>query len=138
MCKVSNNIKFCTCTDAADIKSLKNYWVLLRKSPSKNQVLGECIIPTIYRDKNYRENSAAIEQAINSGDAFDKPLNFLREDRIELVLSVNNIQEEAFIYVFEFDGIRWFQIEEETFELINKYKEENAGEVKLKQSGFGG
>ena len=47
MCKVSDQIKFCTCGPEMDIEELDNYWIFYRRNPHKNEmVIGVTLPPS--------------------------------------------------------------------------------------------
>ena len=131
MCKVSDKIKFCTCSsDNLNIEELDHYWVLNRYNKEKNEfVLGEPSLPSEYKDSNFIINRENLLKRINEPDAFDKPLDIKRKDRLELVLNNNQDYDKIFVYEFEYTGKEWKYVSHDPFNLMSHYDEVNSGKL---------
>jgi hypothetical protein len=132
MCKVSDEIKLCTCADVELPDGLDNYWVLYRPTGKEveNILIGICAPPTSFRDRNFKLNERTILDRLNSGEAFDRPMEFRKNDKLEVVLKLGDLQE-AFSYYFKFCGRKWMATKEDYFELATKFKEVKQGAVGL-------
>ena len=124
MCKVSDKIKFCTCSTDVDVEELDYFWTLYRQNLNKEvQMIGLFIPPDIL-EINFDVNESTIEEVLNSDDAFDKPMEFQKNDIFELILdSKNEGLESVNQYTFAFSGKTWKPKVPEPFELENKYDE---------------
>jgi hypothetical protein len=130
MCRISDKIKFCTCSPIDNVEDMENYWVVYKFNKDKNEfILGEPMIPTAFRDPKFVLNETVILDRLNDGDAFDKPFKFNKYDRLEVVLKINPM-DDSYCYNFLFGGRKWKAVEEDPFELMNQYDQEKEGEVK--------
>lgn len=131
MCTVSDKIKFCTCSgDDINIEELDHYWVLNRYHKGKDDmVLGTPSLPTEYKDPNFQVNRDHLLARVNEPDIFDKPFDFKRKDRLELVLNNNQNYEKLYIYEFEYTGKEWKYVSHDPFELMNHYDEVDSGKL---------
>lgn len=132
MCKISDNIKFCSCVDAnTDVEELNHYWVLNRYNKYKNleiEILGELRLPLDEFTPNYIENGINISKALTKTDCFDKPITFKEKDRLQIVLNNN---DEVMVFEYEYTSGAWLSIEnKDPFYLSNNFDEINFGEVK--------
>ena len=88
MCKVSDQIKFCSCASNIDIEEMDNYWVLHRRNPNKNDlVIGSVISLTGLDERNFKINHKILEKRINESDAFDIPLALQTGDTLHIHLT---------------------------------------------------
>lgn len=127
MCEVSEKIKFCTCKNV-DVESLKHFWVLYRfEKDSEKDIMGEPVLPTLYRDANVFWNQAVLEERLNENDAFDFEVKFRNRDKFVVHLSCGR---EDFTYSFIFRNSRWKISDEDPFDIINNYREIMAGKSK--------
>ena len=131
MCTVSDKIKFCTCSsDELNLEELEHYWILNRYQKGKdNMVLGEPSLPTEYKDPNFKINREQLLARVNEPEAFDKPLDFKRKDRLELVLNNKLDYDKIYIYEFEYTGKEWKYVSHDPFNLMNHYHEIDSGEL---------
>ena len=116
MCLISDKIKFCTCvaTDI-DIYELNHYWVLHRYNKDKNEdVMGSPVLPV----------------HLHTTEAFDKNIELKRGDRLEVVLYNNQTDTEPLYYNFKYTGKIWKSIEPDCFDLMSRFDEVTAGEIK--------
>ncbi len=92
MCKLTNNIKFCTCIDDnIAIEELNHYWVLNRYNKYKNfDAIGEVRLPFDKAESNYIENGIKILNALSIKESFDKQISFKEKDRLQIVLNNNS------------------------------------------------
>jgi hypothetical protein len=128
MCEVSDKIKFCTCAEAENIEELDSYWVLHKFNPGNDDFLiGMLEPPTAFRDPNFELNQNVILDRLNDGEAFDKPLEFEKKDRLEVVIKLG---KEQFFYYFQYRGRKWKAVKEDPFELESNYDFKRGGRVK--------
>ena len=128
MCKIGENIKFCTCVDE-DIDSLNHYWVLhrLRKDKDLSLIFGMALMPSSFLP-NYHDNLPLLLEALNDLKAFDKSLTLKRWDRMVIVLCSQSEQYMGGLrYHFRYNGKVWQQIEEDDWSLLSKFEEVEKG-----------
>ena len=130
MCKVSDEIKFCSCAELKHTDGLDNYWVLYRPSGKEDEdlLIGICPPPTSFRDRHFKLNECTILDRLNSGEAFDRPMELQKNDRLEVVLQLDSTQE-AFSYYFKFCGRKWIAIKDDYFGLATRYLQAKKGTV---------
>ncbi|MCK0134838.1 hypothetical protein [Arenibacter sp. S6351L] len=135
MCIISDKIKFCTCVDAAfDIEELNHYWVLHRYNrynKNKNEnVMGSPVLPG-HLHPMFEINAELLVSTLNTSEAFDKDIELKRGDRLEVVLCNNQTEgKEPLYYNFKYTGKIWNSIESDCFDLMNRFDEVTAGEIK--------
>lgn len=131
MCTVSDKIKFCTCSgEDINIEDLDHFWVLNRYQKGKDyMVLGEPSLPTEYKDSNFKVNKEQLLERVNDNDAFDKPLNFKRKDRLKLVLNSNQDYDNHYVYEFEYTGKSWRYVSHDPFHLMSHYDKVDYGKL---------
>ena len=128
MCEVSDKIKFCTCAVVENIYELDSYWVLHKFNPGEDDVLiGMMQPPTAFRDPNFKLNRNVILDRLNDGEAFDKPIDFEKKDRLEVVITLG---KEQFYYYFKYSGRKWIPVSEDAFELEKDFDEVQKGPIK--------
>lgn len=135
MCVVSDKIKLCTCiSEDLDVEELNHYWILHRHTKKKDlQILGTPSLPTSMLDENFELNKDKLVTRVNEPDVFDKPLNFHKKDRLELVFNnLSNDYDKIFHYEFEWTGEKWIHVDHEAFHLMNHYNETSSGEIQNK------
>jgi hypothetical protein len=130
MCKVSDQIKFCTCVDDnIDIEELNHYWVLHRYNKDKNvTVMGTSVLPSDLQPQ-FEVNETLLINTLNRREAFDKKIELEKGDRLEVVLC-NNSEDDELYYNFKFTGKKWEFIESDCFDLMNNFDEVKVGEIK--------
>lgn len=131
MCLISDKIKFCTCvaTDI-DIYELNHYWVLHRYNKDKNEdVMGSPVLP-VHLHPRIEINAKLLVSTLNTTEAFDKNIELKRGDRLEVVLYNNQTDTEPLYYNFKYTGKIWKSIEPDCFDLMSRFDEVTAGEIK--------
>ncbi|WP_031441905.1 hypothetical protein [Arenibacter algicola] len=131
MCIISDKIKFCTCVDAdIDIEELNHYWVLHRYNKDKNEnVMGSPVLPG-HLHPMFEINAELLVGTLNTPEAFDKNIELERGDTLEVVLFNNQTDKEPLYYNFRYTGKIWKSIEPDSFDLMNRFDELSAGEIK--------
>lgn len=131
MCKVSDKIKFCTCSaEDLQVEDLDHYWILYRYHKGRTSMtLGEPSLPTEFKDPEFSINRDTLLQRVNEHDAFDKPVDLKRKDKLELVLNSKGDYDKVLFYVFEYTGRKWKYVEHDPFELMDHYYEMDSGEL---------
>jgi hypothetical protein len=131
MCEISENIKFCTCSSDS-IDNLKHYWLLYRYDENKDGfILGRVILPSYYRDQNFKINQSTILERLNNGDGFDKMIEFKAKDIFEVGINrLEDATENSFYYQFVFKKGKWHPTKSNTFDLINNYNKVTFGKLK--------
>lgn len=132
MCKISDKIKFCTCVDVnIEIEELNHYWVLHRFNKNKNlNVVGTPSLP-YHLHPMYDVNEELLLITLNSPIAFDKNVELKRWDRLEVVLCNDpNSNEHSLAFNFRYTGKNWKPIEQDPFDLINRFDDIQQGEIK--------
>lgn len=131
MCKLTNNIKFCTCIDDnKNIEELNHYWVLHRFNKDKNElVMGLPMFPD-HLLPNFKDNEEQLTKALNTPEAFDKNINLKSKDRIEVLLNNKANDNKSYNYTFEYKNGQWKPIESDCFELTNHYDRLIKGKLK--------
>ena len=110
MCKISDKIKFCTCVDEdVEIEKLDNYWILYREDKSKKLdfiiQIGEFVL-TENMSSNFEFNKNTILKRLNEDDAFDMPIQFKKNDYLQVnLISKNDL--EKILYSFWFYYGTW-------------------------------
>ncbi|HAP69436.1 MAG TPA: hypothetical protein DCR04_06880 [Flavobacteriales bacterium] len=138
MCKVSEKIKFCTCGDIQNIEELDDYWILHRFNKDKDEddiMIGMLAPPTVFRDSNFEFNENAILERLNTGEAFDKPMNLEKRDRLEVVINMND-DDGSFSYNFQFYGRKWKAVKEDVLGLLERYDQNKRGKVEAGLESF--
>jgi hypothetical protein len=129
MCKISDKIKFCTCSDVENLAALGSYWILHQPDEDNDEfVIGTCAEPTSFTDPNFEFNEGVILERLNDGKAFDKPFEFVKNDRLEVVIKVDDVRG-SFNYNFKYSGRKWKALAEDVFGLMNHYKHHKQGAI---------
>ncbi|EKF55591.1 hypothetical protein I215_06512 [Galbibacter marinus] len=108
MCEISDQIKFCTCTDKS-IEELEDYWVLYRlKEPGEytTDVIGMVIPRHCTNNKTKEINIELLLKLLNSNSIFDKPISIIKDD-ILYIHFLNPIGYTSIEYQFKFTGKAW-------------------------------
>jgi hypothetical protein len=129
MCIISDKIKFCTCTN--DLADLKHYWILYRRTKSKNEyIVGEPMMPTSMRDQNFEMNKSTLLERLNEEDAFDFQMKFKEKDRLDVIINNRlNSDLSTFSYTFEYKQGTWRFIDTDPFDIVNFFKEVGGGKM---------
>jgi len=129
MCVVSDKVKFCTCADVDDLEALNSYWILHQPVEGNEQIeIGMCVPPTAGIDPNFELNEGVILERLNDGEAFDKPFKFNKNDRLEVVIKLDNVTE-PYSYNFKYSGRKWKAVAEDPIKLIWDFKQSKRGSI---------
>ena len=130
MCKVSDQIKFCTCGPDTDIEELDNYWIFYRRNPHKNEmVIGDTLLPSELDPNDLAYNQKVLETRINESDAFDIPFEPQSGDRLLIRLTtpmgdITSVDDYEFVY-----KEIWVKCESNTWELMGMFDELKKGKI---------
>ena len=130
MCKVSDQIKFCTCGPEMDIEELDNYWIFYRRNPYKNEmVIGKTLLPSELDPNDLAYNQKVLETRINECNAFDIPLEPQSGDRLLIHLTtpmgdITSVDDYDFVF-----KVAWESCESNPWELIGMYDELKKGNI---------
>ena len=115
MCKVSNQLKLCSC-NTKNVEKLNHYWILKRHNGENNCMIGEAILPANIGKAADNINIKSLEIMLNSGNCFDIALQHLENDILELHFTVHPDHEKYLIsrcdgnylaYAFIFKNNKW-------------------------------
>ena len=130
MCIISNKIQFCSCANDT-VEKLKHYWILHRYANEKREIcMGLPMMPTSMSDLNFVENQAVLLKRLNEPDAFDVPIEFKPKDQLEIVINNRPNFYDAFTYSFKYYKGKWTSVETDSFDLMNRFDEEQCGKIK--------
>lgn len=90
--------------------------------------VGIPVIPTAFLDKEFLLNEFTMLRRLNEKDAFDKPIQFLIKDKLQI--RINCGEEDNFFYTFQFWKNKWHTVDEDPFDLLNNFNEQQKGKVK--------
>ncbi|ALM08844.1 hypothetical protein SB49_14340 [Sediminicola sp. YIK13] len=104
MCKLSNEIKLCSCSK----KEVRpdNRWILKANSISEFQMVGEFIAPEDQEDQTEKWNYKLLLKKLNSKNLFDFEYVPENGDELEIRIRKDDKGSEDLIFVFYFMG-RW-------------------------------
>lgn len=133
MCEIGKNIKLCTCLSDS-YEKLQHYWILHRFNKNKHeQIVGMPIMPheleleLFSREKMQNQ----LLERLNSGDAFDFPIEFKSRDQLEIVFNNNSkFGEDPILFCFKFKKNIWQVEVYDSFELMGRYDELKFGKIK--------
>jgi hypothetical protein len=129
MCRVSDKIKFCTCSVSLD--QLKNYWVLHRYVEGKlDIVIGQPLMPYNVDEQTDTYNKEVLLKRVNEADAFDVNLNPKENDRLQVTFTRDVEDEENMNYGFVFKNGKWEEEGYDALEWMWRHEEETFGKVK--------
>lgn len=129
MCKISNEIKLCSCN--TDIDQLKHYWVLHRFNKDKDLLLvGETMLPSFFDPKLEKYNRKTLLQMLNNNMAFDKPVSIHHKDRLEVSFKFSELNNRV-AYGFEFNNGKWKNIEPCSIEWAFHHDQNENGSIKI-------
>jgi hypothetical protein len=122
MCTPEKRIKFCTCKSAS--LNRKSYWILHRLAGRKELVtIGDAVMLSVNSNDH---NIEKVQEALNSGLAFDKPFKFRSKDVFVLYL-----EDRQQVFAFQYLKKAWHIYEKyDVFDLMNKYDEIQQGLIK--------
>lgn len=105
MCKISDEIKFCTCAEVEHPDGLDNYWVFHRFDKNKDElVVGMILRPMDIDPVLYETNQTLLTERLNQPDAFDTDMKPRAKDRLLLCFKQGNASME---YGFEYRARSW-------------------------------
>ena len=125
MCKVSDKIKFCTCTHGEiNLEDLKDYWVLYRiKKEGFEFLIGSFQLPN-ENAENFELNKLTILNRLKEIDAFDIPIEFENDDKLVVYLNQNLERErDEVIFSFRYNRRKWVYEQYDPLELSGSYNE---------------
>jgi hypothetical protein len=129
MCRVSDKIKFCTCSVSLD--QLKNYWVLHRYVEGKlDIVIGQPLMPYNVDEQTDTYNKEVLLKRVNEADAFDVNLNPKENDRLQVTFTRDMEDEENMNYGFVFKNGKWEEEGYDALEWMWRHEEKTFGKVK--------
>ncbi|GAA4334965.1 hypothetical protein [Flaviaesturariibacter amylovorans] len=136
MCRVSNQIKFCTCAKPDELAQLKSYWVFHSFDQDKGiHMMGRPLFPASIDLKDDAANKKILLVRINEPDAFDMPLSPKERDALIIVFEVPRQKGEymdhgSFVrYQFQFKAGKWVTHHYKYFEVECTHNEEKWGKV---------
>ncbi len=88
MCKVSINLKLCSCK-IKGVKKPKHYWILKRPNGKENWILGQAMLPADIGEDATKFNISTIKKMLNEGNCFDVALQHQEKDILELHFTVD-------------------------------------------------
>jgi len=97
MCKVSDQLKLCTCHGVGE-EPKTHYWVLYQKGGG-GEAVGEVMFPPQFLPEIQEHNLALLERLLNQGNCFDFDIKLEENDRLELHLHVDPEQEKKLIFM---------------------------------------
>jgi len=115
MCKVSDQLKLCSCK-TKNVEELKHYWVLKRHNGEQNCIVGEAILPANIGEDADKVNIITLRKMLNSGNCFDIELQHQENDILELHFTFHADPEKYFMlpchgnylaYAFVFKNDKW-------------------------------
>ena len=115
MCKVSNQLKLCSCK-TNNVEKLKHYWILKRHNGEDNSIMGITFLPANIGKAADKINIKSLGTMLNSGNCFDIALQHLENDILELHFTVRRDPEKDMIllddgnylaYAFIFKNNKW-------------------------------
>lgn len=128
MCKVSTDIKFCSCATIT-IGEGKHYWVFYRcGGENVDIVLGEAMLPVGIDILTDYYNRELLRYRINEKKSFDKELPATKKDRLLIALYCPGASSPLF-YGFEFDGREWQEKDFDPFEWRHHHQQIEKGKV---------
>lgn len=119
MCEITDQIKFCTCTQGHYSK-LPHYWLYYRVGEMKETIMmGTAIIPDYLSMPDYIENQFKLLGRLNNPDAFDVEILPKEGDRMEIVL--NNLGKSRAEFHFVYQDLSWDWENHNPFVVMNHH-----------------
>lgn len=129
MCKVSQQLKLCTCR--TDIYELDHYWIFHRFiKGKKNIVIGQAMLPASIDPADDTFNQSLLLNLLNEGDIFDVEIKPSAKDRLEISLLIGPGKEDRITYGFECKQDKWVATEYDPLMWMWNHDEEKSGEIK--------
>ena len=131
MCEIGKNIKFCTCLSDS-YEKLQHFWILHRFNKNKHElIVGMPIMPPeleLFSTENLQNQ---LLERLNSGVAFDFPIEFKSRDQLEIVFNSNSkFRVGPIFFCFKFKKNMWQVEEYDSYELMGRYDELKFGKIK--------
>ena len=114
MCKISDQLKLCTC-ETNDVEQLKHYWVLSR--PGRQfDLIGETFPSAYIGEKLDRMNENTILEMLNRSNCFDTEIMHQENDVLELHFDLDpdrkknpasSYNSNYLVYTFKFERGIW-------------------------------
>jgi hypothetical protein len=136
MCKISSNFKLCTCSiPLSELKQKGNYWILYKaqsRQSIETIIIGEPIVPYGTEHNETFLTQEAILDCLNSGNAFDVPLEHHSGARllVSIAMSFSSGKKGRHSFTFEFNDNEWLDIDVHDEELLSAQLPELYGEVR--------
>jgi hypothetical protein len=129
MCKVSEKIKFCSCSSPLD--KLKHYWVLHRFVAGKHEiVVGQPIFSAEIEESIDNLNKEVLLHRMNEPDAFDVDLGPKPKDRLLISLRCGDDAYGYIHYGFRYSkNGKWVEEQYDTFEWMWRHEEAQFGKL---------
>ena len=129
MCKISPNLKLCTCA-VEDASSLKDYWVLQRPYERDFHILGTTVMPFTLDFEDEKHNLEILLKSLNSGDCFDVVLDVRDKDILDIHF---DCQGNEIVYAFVFEKGKW---EVGEYDPFGNGNELDSGELRVEVGGL--
>ncbi len=130
MCRVSDKIKFCTCS-ASSTEMLKHYWVFHRFVEGKDHiVIGQPMFPYSIDDRTNNYNREQLLKRINKRDAFDTILNQREGDRLQISIQCGEGFNGYIHYGFSFNSCQWVEEEFDSLMWMWHHEESRFGKIR--------
>jgi hypothetical protein len=122
MCKVSDQLKLCTCNAVGEEPST-HYWILYKYRVSNAQLIGLLMLPITFNPDIEQYNRNTLKHLLNEKNCFDFDVQLEENDCLELNFRVEPEQEKhlrskgevlgpKFVtYEFEYKNGRWVDAE---------------------------
>lgn len=129
MCTVSDKIILCTC-EIKDVVHLKHFWCLYRENPNPEVfIIGQPVFPYESLLLKNPHNLDILCEKLNDGNIFDKPIDFLNDDRLQISIHFKGVEFPT-DYGFEFQNGKWEPVEFEYFNWLRGQDEFKQGKIK--------
>ena len=121
MCEITDQIKFCTCTQGHYSK-LPHYWLYYRVGEMKEELcMGDARTPFEYFVPDFKANEIKLANRLNESDAFDISIKPKAGDRMEIVINNLKSYQERVVYSFRYKKRQWIIDEYVPFESLNHH-----------------
>jgi hypothetical protein len=121
MCEITDQIKFCTCTQGHYSK-LPHYWLYYRVGEMKEELcMGDARTSFEYFVPDFKANEIKLANRLNESDAFDIPIKPKAGDRMEIVINNLKSYKERVVYSFRYKKRQWIIDEYDPFESLNHH-----------------
>lgn len=133
MCRVSEEIKFCTCQNKK-LPAFQSFWVLHRYVKGRDVLaIGEVVFAFWNRDREAgNHNRRVLLQRVNEADAFDTDLQPKEGDRLQISIHCENEGSGYLDYGFVFENGNWTEKSYDVFEWKRHHEAALEGKICLK------